>query len=467
MKRWSLRTRLTTAIVALVAAVLIAFVVVLFLAVRDAAWRQHDNGLVARAQALSGTIEHDEAGFEINLPAEPAGVRPTYVEIRTADGAVIGRSASVPPGGLPRVDAGARPVFVELRLPDGRPGRAVAIRFSARNENATTDDHPVTLLLAESTEDVNAAISNVQRWFALLGGLVLVAVAFVTVGLLRHGLRPLTDLATELEKIDDQKLATRVDLQDPPIELAAPIAKLNELLARLDTSFSRERQFTADVSHELRTPLAGLRTLLEVTALIDRSTADYQTSIADALAIVMQLGTLVETLLVLARIDNGQIETEARTVALRELVDACWRPHVDAAAGRSLSFTNAVPVDAIASTDRAKLQIIVGNLLANAAEYTAPGGSIEVTAGPGAVVLDVIDSGPAIPADQLDRIFDRLWRGDAARTSTGLHCGIGLSLARSLCTCLSLTIAADNRPDGSVRFRIARPPASAPTPQPR
>ena len=80
-------------------------------------------------------------------------------------------------------------------------------------------------------------------------------------------------------------------------------------------------------------------------------------------------------------------------------------------------------------------------------------------AGDGAV-LDVVDSGPPIPADQLDRIFDRMWRGDMARSATGVHCGIGLSLARSLAGCLDLALTADVRRDGTMRFRLAPAPAA-------
>ena len=68
----------------------------------------------------------------------------------------------------------------------------------------------------------------------------------------------------------------------------------------------------------------------------------------------------------------------------------------------------------------------------------------------------MIDSGPPIPPEHLDKIFDRLWRGDAGRSSTGVHCGIGLALARGLCARLSLSLDATSHPDGSVRFRIAR-----------
>jgi signal transduction histidine kinase len=164
--------------------------------------------------------------------------------------------------------------------------------------------------------------------------------------------------------------------------------------------------------------------------------------------------TMVENLLALARLDAGEVEIDRRDLELRLLVEECWRPHAALAASRSIAFRNIVAPDARAHTDREKLRIVIGNLLANAAEYTESGGWIEVSTG-GDALLDVTDSGPPLPADQLERVFDRLWRGDAVRAATGLHCGIGLSLSRALCNSLSLSLIAASA-GARTSFRIKR-----------
>ncbi|HEX3759387.1 MAG TPA: ATP-binding protein, partial [Kofleriaceae bacterium] len=307
----------------------------------------------------------------------------------------------------------------------------------------------LTLVLAEGIQSVEAAGQVVRTRFLVLGLAALAVVGALTAWILARQLRPLRALTAALSRIDDRHLAIRLPTDRQPAELVAPVRTLNELLERLDGSFAREREFTANVGHELRTPLAGLRTLLEVSARAPRPD-----DLAAALAIVVQMCNVVENLLMLARVDAGQLEVLRSRVAMRALVDDCWQPHAAVAAERGLALRNLIPDDAVAVTDRDKLRVVIGNLLSNAVEYTAAGGWIELSAGDGAV-LDVIDSGPPIPADQLDRIFDRMWRGDTARSATGVHCGIGLSLARSLAGCLGMALTADARSDGSMRFRLA------------
>jgi signal transduction histidine kinase len=448
VKPYSLRRRLVVALTAVMSAVFVTLGVLLYAGVRDAAWRQYDDALLRRARAFSALVEHSEEGYETERPSDLAD---SFVDVRLPDGRVD--SWRRKPLALAAELVG--PVaYHDITLPDGRPGRAVAIRFLPRDEVGGAQR--VTLVLAESTEDVDRSIRWMGTLFIIVGVAALAAIAALVWWLVGRGLQPLQRLARDIDTITDKTLATRLAVDNQPVELHAPIRKLNDLLTRLETSFARERQFTADVSHELRTPLAGLRTLLEVTALADRSTEDYRNALTSAHSVVLQLGALVENLLMLARLDAGHVSLATTDVDLHDLVAECWGPHEALAQARSLTFRNLAT--GTLATDREKLRLVIGNLLANAAEYTEEGGWIEVASSPAAPIA-VTDSGPALPDEH--KIFDRLWRGDAARTGTGVHCGIGLALARSLCSALAMSLSAENSGDGSVRFVCAHRASAA------
>ena len=432
----SLRARLTVALVAVVAGVLVALAAALYIGVRDAAWQQKDAGLQARVRALAAGAENEDDGVELMLPAMPGAFAEAWVG-KDAIERSPGWDGDLPP----------REGRFDLTLPDGRTGRAYGLRFHPRDE-LPRPKLDVLLVVAEGTEDVDAAAATVRTRFLLLGGLALLLVGGVTAWLLARGLAPLAALRRDLAKIDAGRLATRLPVEGQPSELAAPVRTLNDLLARLEAAFAREREFTADVSHELRTPLAGLRTLLEVSRK-----APAPADIEQALAITLQMCALVENLLMLARVDAGQVAVAEEPVALRTLVEECWRPHAGVAAKKQLALRNDVP-DVTVTTDREKLRLVVGNLLSNAAEYTEAGGWIAISKPDGAL-LDVSDSGPPIPPDALPRLFDRMWRADTARSATGIHCGIGLSLARSLADALGMQLVAATHADGSVHFVVS------------
>jgi signal transduction histidine kinase len=306
--------------------------------------------------------------------------------------------------------------------------------------------------VARATESELAALARLRHLLWALGGLAVLVAAGASAFTVWRGLRPAATLASALDRVDAGHLGQRISVPRLPRELEPAVTKLNELLARLDDSFARERRFTADVSHELRTPLAGLRALLEVAASRERSAPEYREVIGEAMDIVRQMHALAEDLLMLARLDARQVEVLTEPIALRAFVDETWRPLAPRAAERRLVFENAVSPEATLVSDRDKLRLVLRNLLSNAAAYTEAGGRIEVRSGEDGV-LDVWDSGPLIPPEVLPRLFERFFRADGAR-SGGAHAGIGLALVQAVCAPLRLAVSATNVPAGGVRFRV-------------
>ena len=136
-------------------------------------------------------------------------------------------------------------------------------------------------------------------------------------------------------------------------------------------------------------------------------------------------------------------------------IEALWANHASLADERGLRFQSRIDSNTRITTDVEELRIIVGNLFSNAARYTAPGGWIRVDQEGERTILRVLDSGPVVPAEQRERLFDRFWRADAARSEAGVHFGVGLALVRSSCERLGFEVAAEEH-EGAMAFVVRR-----------
>jgi two-component system sensor histidine kinase QseC len=251
-------------------------------------------------------------------------------------------------------------------------------------------------------------------------------------------------VADQAAAIDASTLQTRFPAQEMPLELRPICERLNELLARLEQSFERERRFSADAAHELRTPIAELRSLAEVALKWPSGDGEAKTSFADTLAAARQMEGIVNGLLAITRCEAGKQRTVREQVEVAKLVDELWQPFVDKARSKELSVTRDVPAEARLETDRALFGSILNNLLSNAVEYTPPKGSIRIRyhLQDNRWVVTVANAVGNLRAEDLPHLFQRFWRKDTAR-STPEHSGLGLSLARAFAETLGMTLRAE------------------------
>ena len=237
----------------------------------------------------------------------------------------------------------------------------------------------------------------------------------------------------------------------------------------IELSMEQMRRFMADAAHELRTPLTVVRTRAEVALQQERSPAQYSAALAAIAADSERLGQIVEDLLTLARADAGERPVAREVVYLDDLA-------LDAAeAARVVGQMKGVAVviddfeEAQVNGDPVLLRQLVMILLDNAVKYTAAGGTVRVAVGDkdGRAMLTVDDDGAGIPADQLPHVFERFYRGDAARTrapsahGTGDGAGLGLSIARWIAEAHSATIELSSSNGAGTRARVTFPPRSA------
>jgi len=247
--------------------------------------------------------------------------------------------------------------------------------------------------------------------------------------------RPLTVIAETAREISAAQLDRRIETQLLDRELVPLAGVLNSTFARLEQSFRRLSQFTADASHELRTPLAVIQSQSELALLQPRSAADYREALETCLKSAERLRSLTDNLLLLARSDSAQLPLPVENPDLRPLVEEAATALQDrfTAAGVELDCETPEQPLRIAAAPGFLRQIPL-NLLDNALQHTPEGGrvTVQLRESGGQALLIVEDTGCGIAAEHLPRVFDRFYRVDTARNRRTGGSGLGLAICRSL-----------------------------------
>lgn len=456
---------------------------ILYGAVRHWLMAEFDRGLVAQAQSLIAATEFHEGkprvDFDGQQPAQFLGGPQTqYFELWQA-GRPVERSPSL---------AGRDLAFIEPRpsgkatyrsgaLPTGRDGRAVAIAFELparqrdEDEPAATAPPPnlqLTMMVARDTSHLSEALAHLAWLLAAACGAALLACLGLLAWNVRRSLAPVDAIAGRIAGVGRTNLADRLDPAGVPRELAPIVHRLNEMLGRLQSAFARERAFTADVAHELRTPLAGLETTLEICGSRERQPHEYQRAVGQCLRATRQMHAMVDSLLILARADAGGVPVAPSTFELRALIDEAWRPFVERAAARELRVTRIGNADRPIHVDREKLRQVLNNLFDNAVSYADEGGAIRIVFGvdTSRLRITIANTGSRLSPEQAGLVFDRFWRGDASRTDTGSHCGLGLSITKELVQLIGGTIQAQSTEGGEFVVHVELPAAPTQTADP-
>ena len=423
----SLRARLT----AWYSLLLVLTIVVFSAAVLWLHWRllldQFDEALRSVNATANNVVEEELNETDLLSAAvqmvEVVRVPDGRVQLLDASGTPIFPAASVMP--LPpdvRV-AGVSRATSTLSGPDAKLWR-VTIRRRATNGQE--------YLIA-----VGAPLDEtLDQWRTLLKacaiGIPLALVLAVAGGLWlgRHGLRPLTKMAADAQAITTETLDRRLTVPSATTELERLATSFNHVLERLGSALATQRRFMADASHELRTPVSIMRTAADVTLSQPvRDEGDYREALATVSQQSSRLTRLVDDMLVLARADGGGYPVIMAPVDLTTLVNECIRELSMRAEDKSIEIRSALEPISLKG-DESLLRRMFSNLLGNALAYTPPGGSVAVSLArsDGRVMLQVADTGPGIPPEDRERVFERFVRLDTARTAGGA--GLGLAIAR-------------------------------------
>ncbi len=296
----------------------------------------------------------------------------------------------------------------------------------------------------------DAAWSTLKPFLALLPVL-----ALLIWGLVGHGLRPLARLAQALKSRTVDSLYHLPDGRVPE-ELQPLVFSLNDLLSRLKASLAVQRAFVADAAHELRTPLTALQLQAQ---LVERAESDDDkaAALAELKNGLHRLSHLVQQLLTLARQEPGAGELRRASVCLADLVRDVVVDHARLAEARQIDLgVSAADEVAQVSGDADALRILLSNLVGNALRYTPAGGRIDVSCGDdqGLPSICVDDSGPGIPEDERERVFDRFYRGKMAGDGNVEGSGLGLSIVRMIAERHGAQIRLDESAAGGLRVQV-------------
>ena len=402
-------------------------------------------------------------------PGLPFGILNAVV----VDGSVVGAGTIDRDGVRQAVPAEATPVIATIR--PGEPPRSVDLGgLGAYRMIAVLREDGVTLVTGLPEERVEDTVTRLVAVEALAVVLMLLGAGVVGAVAVRRELRPLERVATTASRVSalpldrgEVELAERVDVDgvDPRSEVGQVGAALNRMLDHVGSALeSRQdsetqlRQFVADASHELRTPLAAIRGYAELTRRPDADTGHALTRIS---AQAERMTTLVEDLLLLARLDAGRPLERAEVDLTHLVLDAVGDAH---AAGPGHRWRLDLPDEPVTVTgDASRLAQVLANLLANARTHTPPGTVVQVglAEDAGDVRLSVVDDGPGIAAELQPRIFERFARGSSSRSRENGSTGLGLAIVSAVVAAHRGTVAVTSRP-GRTGFTVTLPATPSP-----
>ena len=439
-----------------------------YLSMRTALVKQFDATLFAKATAITTVTKQRTARIDVEFSdrfmREFEEQGRDFFQMWRADGESIKRSESLDKANLPRnFGSFEKPRFWNLSFQPGIPLRAVGFGFAPRiprEDRATAKPSELFLVVASDRRELDKTLATLGLVLGGFGALLLVVTGLVVSWVLRRELVPLKTLADQAARIDADSLAIRFPTELLPAELTPITERLNDLLARLERSFERERRFSADVAHELRTPIAELRSLAELA--LKWPEARSPDTDDEVLAVALQMEGIVTRLLALLRSERGQMSVATERVALAPLVERLWRPYQDGAASRSLNVSFDLPKDATIQTDPVLLHSILANLLENAMEYTPQGGKVCLRGelNGGKYQLLVSNTVQHLSSADVSHFFDRFWRKDAARSGTE-HSGLGLPLARAFARALGGDLVAALDGDSQLTLTLSGPTVAA------
>jgi heavy metal sensor kinase len=445
LRRLPIRLRLTLAFAAAMALVLAGTGAFVYFRMENALDSSVDQGLRSRASDLAALVRQSDEGLTEagHSPLTERGEN--IAQIVGPDGSVIDgtprfRTRSLLSGAERRRSLRAT-LFLERPHMAGfdAPVRLLAAPASGQHRR-------VIVVVGAPLDDKREALQSLLLLLALGGPVALLLASLTAYAVTAAALRPVESMRREAAEVSESEPGRRLPVSPARDEIGRLGETLNDMLARLEAAFARERTFVSDASHELRTPLAILRTELELALARGRTPDELEAALRSAAEETDRLTQLAEDLLVIARSDRGRLPVSPEQVRAEDLLESA-RERFAERAGES---DRAIRLDgdsaAVVVADRQRVDQALTNLVENALRHGEGEVLLSAEERDGAVELHVRDEGPGFPSGFLPNAFERFTRAAPGRSGGGA--GLGLAIVAVIAAAHGGAASAQNRPDG-------------------
>ncbi len=399
-----------------------------------------DESLKDKAMSLATLVTEHKGRFELEfadeyMPQFSRAENPYFFQVWLPDGSSLERSVSLGDHDLPYAFGSLeRPKAFHATLPSGLDIRCVGIEFPTRlgTDPAVNPATSVVIVLGADSSLLRATLFQGYLEVALTGVIATLGITAVVFLALRRGVRLLERVGTEVERLTPGSLQAPLDEELVPAEVRSIVRSLNRALRVIHGFVERERRFNADVAHELRTPIAELRAAADV-ALQWPDDESRSTLATHARGIALQMGSLVESLLELSRLESVGDASAPEELDLAKFIELQVDQAIREDTGGRTTRVHAPEGLRLASYP-ALWEVVARNLLSNALTHSPRGSCIEVELrrdGAGAW-LRVSNVADGLEESDVARCTERLWRGRQAR-GTSDHSGLGLSIVSAAC----------------------------------
>jgi len=436
----TVRGRLTLWYVSVLAIVLVAFSVGVYMLLSRALYARVDDGLRSTIEISTRSLSNDIEEGQSKQSAARSTVAELFnpqqaIAVFDEGGTLLAENTSGEEfhARLPAMSA-IPPGEVYLYTAPEEADRDDYHRVAVRRVNISPSNIPYIILVNQPLDPVEDELDLLRKILYYAVPLTLLVIGVGGWFLARQSLAPVVAMARSARQIGAESLDRQLPVSNPRDELGQLATTFNELLTRLSAAFAQQRRFMADASHELRTPLSVMNTAASVTLKKEhREEEEYREALQMMAEQTRRLSRIVKDMFILARADAGRYPLQKRTLYLNDLLEEVARAGSMLASDKGVTVELTNLPEAAFHGDEDLLRQMILNLTDNAVKFTPPGGVVRLglTRQAHEYRLSVSDTGPGIPAEARPHLFERFYRADKSRSrSEDGGAGLGLAISR-------------------------------------